>query len=222
MNSFKLVYTNIAMFLCLSSILYISLPGLDHNGFYLLNGQLYFYPHALLVFIACLNHEFENYLNLALIMMSIVLGKPKEQSSAQYIGMIICAIIWYELCFQCISSLEDHNYFTRSSPSYSLHVFNLNEVVPFKTKVFASSCFPSGHAMTMGYWSALANILFKKSIRGPILILSISGCLPRLIAGAHWVSDVLMGYCLGQIFFSAYYQIIVSMKTSQKELSTVV
>lgn len=69
---------------------------------------------------------------------------------------------------------------------------------PFSfTSSFAS--FPSGHATTSGSAILLAMVFFPKW-RISLLLLAVIFAASRVILGAHYVSDVILGLCLGALF----------------------
>jgi membrane-associated phospholipid phosphatase len=70
---------------------------------------------------------------------------------------------------------------------------NLRELLPGQNvKVFATGTFPSDHAMQL-LFLALVMWRFGGTLRGPIVGISLFFCVPRLMSGAHWLSDVAIG-----------------------------
>lgn len=65
------------------------------------------------------------------------------------------------------------------------------------TSSFAS--FPSGHATTTGSVVMLA-LIFLPRWRIPLMAIAIILAASRVVLGSHYVSDVLLGLCLGALF----------------------
>lgn len=70
---------------------------------------------------------------------------------------------------------------------------NLRNLLPGENvKVFATGTFPSDHAMQL-LFLMLVMWRFGGSLRIAIASISLFFCLPRLMSGAHWLSDVAVG-----------------------------
>ena len=71
----------------------------------------------------------------------------------------------------------------------------------FDPFAFSSSfaSFPSGHATTSGSAIMLAMVFLPKW-RIPLLVVAIIFAASRVVLGAHYVSDVILGLCLGGLF----------------------
>ena len=83
----------------------------------------------------------------------------------------------------------------RDSPSVVLHCpVLLSEVAPWlSVKDFSHCSFPSDHAMILFQWASFV-WFFCGTRRGTIALVSaIFFSLPRLIAGAHWLTDAVVG-----------------------------
>jgi membrane-associated phospholipid phosphatase len=136
---------------------------------------------------------------------------------------MLALIIWYEIGFQLIHRLEDLACIARHSPSLEYGVFvDLSKIHPL-AKVYAKCSFPSGHAMIFGYFGALSQVLFPRHLRQRYFILSLLCCLPRLVAGAHSVSDILAGYALGVslwMSFLALYETMGEFQNYQRKPCT--
>lgn len=194
----------------IASVLLVSLPALDILFFHFFNGHLQWAPLLYNAFFAALNHNAERKLNVIIIFCSMLVGMPIKKSLLKHLSMIIAIALWYELFFQIIRYAEKYWLIPRVSPSLrlNLHVdlsqFDSNNLI----HVYAKSSFPSGHAMILGYWYHLARTLYRRPWREISMGLSLFMCLPRLIAGAHWFSDVLAGFILGTLAFKVIDQFI--------------
>lgn len=192
------------------------MPSIDVISFHIFNGHLQWTPLLYNAFFAALNHQAERSLNVFVILSSILVGMPIKQPILKHFSIILSLLIWYELFFQLIHYAEKHILLHRASPSLllNLHV-NLAEFdAQNLVKVYADSCFPSGHAMILGYWHQMARKLFSEPWRKISMALSILMCLPRLIAGAHWLSDVIVGFALGSVAFFVIAKVIPSSEKS--------
>jgi membrane-associated phospholipid phosphatase len=72
--------------------------------------------------------------------------------------------------------------------------FHINHIIPsFKTKIYSHSSFPGDHATTAFLFYFLTKPLFQENhqkLRRALLIIAL---LPRLVVGAHNISDVVVG-----------------------------
>jgi membrane-associated phospholipid phosphatase len=197
--------TSIILITTLTLSVFIFLPIIDHTLFYIFNGHLIFMPLWYKKTVALLNHRFENTANIIIILLTFFLNIPKDVKKARtYFLFILGSALWYELFFQLFVKLDRLGILHRSSPSLTTILIDLSLFDPQNIKVYAYSSFPSGHAMILGYWATMSYSLFPKTVRNTCLIMSYFFCMPRLIAGAHWFSDVLAGYLLGKTLFSLY------------------
>jgi membrane-associated phospholipid phosphatase len=140
-----------------------------------------------------------------LILFSFTLGAPADSEKInKYWLFILGAVVFYEFCYQIIVQLEHTKIFLRSSPSFHLNGIDLSIFDPHNIKIYATSSFPSGHAMVLGYWCASTSFIFPEHMQRTCRVISFVLCLPRLVGGGHWLSDVITGYILGNLFFEAY------------------
>ena len=81
------------------------------------------------------------------------------------------------------------------SPSKVLpDLFQLSSVVHWiRIKQFASSSFPSGHGSTVCMFVIMIFHLMGRRVGLLATLISIPFTLPRMIVGAHWASDILLG-----------------------------
>lgn len=106
-----------------------------------------------------------------------------------------------EILFRVLLHIE------RKSPTLLIDSFtNLSEKVTWlKVKFKSPKSFPADHATTALLFITSFFYLARNNIRITIaaLLYGIFLCLPRLVVGAHWVTDILVGsgsICL--VFFS--------------------
>lgn len=183
--------------LCLGAV--ALLPVIDVLSFHFLNGHLQWMPSFYNASFAVMNHRLESQMNVVVIFGSMMVGIPVKKSLNAHLKLLLILALWYELFFQSINYAEKHLLISRASPSvlFGLHVNLANFDSTNMVKVYAHSSFPSGHAMVLGYWYQVARYLFSEPWRKISMVLSVLMCLPRLVAGAHWLSDVIIGFALG-------------------------
>lgn len=171
------------------------LHSIDKQVFLLLNGS--FLDHPLLQsFWGLVNHKLESTLNLLMAFMVNVVTllctrDPKLRKIRFY------QFLYFWSCFQIGFLLQNwffHSYLEikRLSPSlvitpaYRLSKLLNNPLI----KDFSEFSFPSGHAFAMIYWASFTYLCSPKKVGILALCLGIFFCLPRLVSGAHWLSDV--------------------------------
>lgn len=83
----------------------------------------------------------------------------------------------------------------RASPSLVLEpVYRLSELVPqVQAKDASGSSFPGDHATVLLLWLGFVWIYAGLGLRITSLLLGLLIIAPRLVAGAHWLSDNLVG-----------------------------
>lgn len=122
-------------------------------------------------------------------------GEERKARTAQ----LIYALIWFEiamlLCKQVMTPLMIAHGFNRHSPTESLSdTFRLSTVLPtLKVKDSSLFSFPADHGSIVILWCVFL-WYFGSWKRGLVAFLSsIVFLLPRLLSGAHWLSDLLVG-----------------------------
>jgi membrane-associated phospholipid phosphatase len=68
-----------------------------------------------------------------------------------------------------------------------------HEIPWMKIKDSTHSCFPGGHAVTLLFFATSYTFFAKRQLGAYAIGYSLFRCLPRLILGAHWLSDILVG-----------------------------
>lgn len=123
----------------------------------------------------------------------------EEQERRKRLAQLIYALVWFEIsilfCKQCLTPLCEHFHVSRHSPTVVLKASTmLSQVAPWaKIKSTSYFCFPADHACIVFQWCAFL-WFFAGWKRGLLTSLfSTLFLLPRLISGAHWLSDLLVG-----------------------------
>lgn len=166
---------------------------LDAASFYTLNGLLADNSmfQALIAF--CSTHLFDAMAGVTLMLPFVHYirsGGSAHVVERVCIGLFMALYIFF--IFQLLRITVDY---PRQSPSHLLTPFyDLMQLKPsVPAKVYASGTFPSDHGMVM-----LMVTAFVWYFAGPIYgvinsVMTVLFCLPRLIAGAHWLTDMVVG-----------------------------
>lgn len=108
--------------------------------------------------------------------------------------------------------------YERQSPSLTTPMATiLSKVLPWiKIKVSARNSFPGDHATTAIMFMLTMGILLDKKRAFLAALTGIFFILPRLIVGAHWLTDVLIGslsialFTISWTFYTPFFHIVVS------------
>jgi len=178
---------------------------LDFMFFSIFNGHLLYMPSFYQYFFAILNHRYENFCVIVLILsiLSWVLLKYSRQKRP-VIFFILFASLWYEIGFQLSHKLEAISWIAKTSPSLKHGLYVDLSQMHALAKVYAPYAFPSGHALIFGYFGAIVQALFPIHLQKRFLWLSILCCIPRLVSGAHALSDILAGYGFGMLLWRIF------------------
>ena len=132
-------------------------------------------------------------------MFLLYVFETKGNERRKRLAQLLYTLLWFEIsilfCKQLLTPICMHLGWTRHGPSSVLsHVFFLSNVVPWeKIKDSSLFCFPADHGTIAFQWSAFL-WFFAGWQRGIVAcFLSCFLVLPRLISGAHWLSDVVVG-----------------------------
>ncbi len=103
--------------------------------------------------------------------------------------------------------LRDFVVIFRPSPAKFLEgAFRLSKAFPWLAhlKDAAPRCFPGDHATTALFFAFLYSFFSSKRLSFYAGIYTVFLILPRLIAGAHWFSDIVMGSGCIVLFFAGW------------------
>ncbi|MBS0627024.1 MAG: phosphatase PAP2 family protein [Verrucomicrobia bacterium] len=242
-----LLFIHILVSILISSLFYSISKGnpitLDKKCFQLLNSWIQnssFWQ----TFWAMANHRMADWVTDACFLLFfywIVKASPKTEQIRKaaeclffllYSAIII--LLTNELLFRGLLHIH------RNSPTLVIDSFvNLSEKVTWlKVKFKSPKSFPGDHATLYLLFIASFLYLARKNIKITVtaILYGIFLCLPRLIAGAHWVTDILVGSgSIVIIFFSWAFctplasiciqkienilRLVLSAKTKRKDLS---
>jgi membrane-associated phospholipid phosphatase len=181
------------------------LPGLstlwgliDSKTFHLLNHSFLDRPNWQL-FWAFANHRLADWLEDLCILgffLAAIAKAPKslkKRRSAEMIFIILLIAVTILLFNRLIC--RDLLRLRRLSPTAIFEQpFLLSETLPWMTiKDISSKSFPGDHATT----ALIFGLSYFRFVKGRLglaaLIYALFLCLPRLMAGAHWLSDLIVG-----------------------------
>jgi membrane-associated phospholipid phosphatase len=129
----------------------------------------------------------------------LYIAEAEQEKRTQRIAEFFYTGVWMGVtivaCKLCLSPLLEVTGVARESPSSVYDNCNLlSAAVPWiKIKDMAFNCFPADHAIVVFQWCAF--FWFFAGLRRGLFTTVIALCslIPRLIAGAHWFSDIAVG-----------------------------
>jgi len=181
--------------------------SLDTAIFKFLNQTLEGHPWAQ-VFWALVNHKKADLVEDAVFLFFIILAirsAPKERirRTAQFLFCLI--LVGSFIYFVNRTLLRTHTFIPRVSPSLVVTpCVRVSQEVPWlvvKDETVAS--FPGDHATTLIFFAVLYTFYAGRKLGTYAILYAIFRALPRLILGAHWFSDIIVGSgCLVLFFLS--------------------
>jgi membrane-associated phospholipid phosphatase len=125
--------------------------------------------------------------------------EEKGQERRKRVAHLLYTLIWFEisilLCKQCFTPICEHLGVSRHSPTVLIkEAVRLSTVIPWaKIKDSSYFCFPADHACIVFQWCSFLWFFtgWKRGLSA--FLFSTLFLLPRLISGAHWLSDILVG-----------------------------
>lgn len=113
------------------------------------------------------------------------------------IGELIFCLLYSAAIIYFVNRLllREHCNIPRLSPTLSLdNVVHLSDQIPWLSiKDSSSKSFPGDHGTTALLFAAILSLLSNRRIAIVATLYASFLCLPRLITGAHWLSDILVG-----------------------------
>lgn len=191
----------LALFLVSSLLFSLTSPAwewLDIHFFKMINSTLKDHPNWQL-FWACSNHKWADWVEDLFIILFFAVCVRQTQAGLK--GKKIAEILFFILYSACIIYFINQLLFResfpipRSSPSLVVDgAVRLSQEIPWmaiKDKSFNS--FPGDHATTALLFASALSYLggWRLGVWGCFYAAFL--CMPRLITGAHWLSDILVG-----------------------------
>jgi Kdo2-lipid A phosphotransferase len=203
---------------------------LDYLFFQWVNGSLKGRPY-LQLFWGFANHRFADWLEdlVILIFFSCYFFKqPKEKRKTALIQILFIVLYTAAIIFfvnRCL--FRQHLSIYRDGPNDVLNGIRLSQEIPWiHLKDHSSKSFPGDHATTALLFAASYFYFVRKNLGLAAIGYGIFLCLPRLVAGAHWLSDVIVGsgaivlFFLSWAFYSPLFSLfsrLFSMSRTKKE-----
>jgi len=160
---------------------------------------------------------------LFMVTFSLIYVFDKKANMAKFrLAQFFYFLLWFEIG---ILSLKEVLFkglvafdFLRDSPSILFNdTFLLSEVVPWlKIKDSSHWCFPGDHAFIVLQWAGFITAFCGRRLGLVAYLSTIFFILPRLIAGAHWITDTLCGslplsvLCLAWACYTPLYPFVMS------------
>lgn len=118
--------------------------------------------------------------------------------------MIYCVLSFQVILLTNYIVFQNILYIRRNSPSVILdESIRLSVVLNnLDIKDYSNNSFPAGHALILIYWILFVNLQDSKVIKIISWVLGGLFVLPRLVTGAHWLSDTIFSLLLGYIYFN--------------------
>lgn len=177
---------------------------LDVEAFYALNGLLdagRFWE----LFWAVGNHRAFDLVGASLLAGSFLWGLWR--SRVRHLEAALAALLFCVLLVPASGAFLSNtlNTYQRESPTLVLEQpMHLSERVPqFRTKDASGKSFPGDHALILALGTGVLWSLFGKVVGGVAMLGTLLLCLPRLVSGAHWLTDCLLGSFLPAAMFLA-------------------
>jgi Kdo2-lipid A phosphotransferase len=195
--------------------------AIDDGFFHLLNGSLKDHPTWQLFWALC-NHKLGDWLHDIVFLGFIIAAifyERKEARIEKLGGFLFC--ILYGACVIYFVNRVLFRYYIqidRLSPSLCFHdtIRLSREITWIGVKDSSKQSFPSDHGTTAIFFAVIYAFLANRKIAFLGCLYGAFMCLPRLITGAHWLSDVIIGSgSIVLFFFSwAFYSPLSKKSTS--------
>lgn len=180
--------------------------ALDLWCFKMLNGTLEGHPKWQ-VFWALANHKLTDWVEdlvfIAFFTVAVLRAPDRLKRASQFIFSVLfaAAIIFFvnRIVFR------EHLEIPRPSPSLVVPCIRLSdEVYWMSIKDYATASFPGDHATTLLLFAAMYTFYAGRRLGVYAWLYALFRMLPRLIAGAHWLTDVAVGSGAITLFFLSW------------------
>lgn len=169
----------------------------DHTSFAFLNNSLENKPSLQILF-AMLNHRSLDLITALCMALPILhfLSRMTPLQSTKELSFFLAFCLFTLTCILCTKQIgKFFGDFHRLSPSLTMpSVVFLAEVIPsLSIKASSHNSFPGDHTFVLLMWACYLSRLKSRSYLLYGISLSVLASLPRLISGAHWLTDDLVG-----------------------------
>ena len=160
------------------------------------------------VFWAFINHRKADLVEDAIFLLFFILAIRAAPNRKRKIAeFIFCVLLAGSIIFFVNRTfLRSHVLIPRESPSLVVTpCVRLSEEVPWMTvKDETIACIPGDHATTLLLFSVLYTFFAGRKFGAYASLYAVFRILPRLIVGAHWFSDIIVGSGCLVLFFSSW------------------
>lgn len=178
---------------------------IDYKTFAWLNKSL-LYSKTWQMLWGYLNHPNETWLNIVFMIAVNILGIctiPKTQRPRAIALFLYCWFTFQIALFITHGIFSDWLQIHRNSPSVMFRpwvILSESLNVP-NIKVYSSSSFPAGHVLVLIYWFKFLTMYSKPWVNRLGIFTVLMLTLPRMISGAHWLSDVIFTIVYAMMWF---------------------
>ena len=166
------------------------------------------------IYWAFANHHLSDWIEdivIFIFYLIAIFDAPKEKRIQRSAQFLFCLLLTATVIIS-INRLFFHDiiHLKRYSPTLTVdYCIRLKQEVSWLAiKDVSSKCFPADHGTLALLFSLTYALFVKKRFSIPAIIYSLYLCLPRLIVGAHWLSDIIVGsfsitlFAIGWTFYT--------------------
>ncbi len=168
--------------------------SLDEFAFFNLNGLLENSPSHQ-KFWAIANHRAFDLASAILVGLLYLQWSfsDSRKYTAQRLGLFFFLLIFSLIVLEISKFVLDS--YQRISPSLELKpAHRLSLLIPdIKAKDSSGNSFPGDHGMVLSLWTGYFFIYAGKTRGFLVLIIAILFTMPRVVSGAHWLTDIIIG-----------------------------
>jgi membrane-associated phospholipid phosphatase len=170
----------------------------DTAAFKFLNHSLEGHPWTQ-IFWAAVNHKKADLVEDGVFLLFFILAiytAPQEKRMRRTAEFIFCVLLAGCLIYFINRTLlRSYTLIPRESPSLVVTpCVRLSKEVPWMIiKDETTTCFPGDHATTLLLFSVLYSFYAGRKLGTIASLYALFRILPRLIVGAHWASDIIVG-----------------------------
>lgn len=184
------------------------LTAIDHNFFFFVNNSLKGHPNWQFFWVIA-NHKLTDWahdLVFFALFVAAIMSVPKVERLKKTAQFLFC-IFYISLIIYFINRIlfRENLSIARVSPTIEFpDCVRLSKEFPhINIKDSSKQSFPGDHATAALFFAVCYNYYANRKLAILGWIYAIFICLPRLIVGAHWLSDVVIGSgCIVLFFFS--------------------
>ena len=171
--------------------------SIDHNVFFILNGTLS-EPDSWTRFWAWANVRIFDLIPLVFMLISLTFpgfGIKRDRLQQAIIGFVLLLVLMFPIRESVYEYAREIG-LSSNSPSLLLEPsYRFSEIVPDikGAKDSAGHSFPGDHAAVVLTWAGFMILNARSWFSIYALILALAFMTPRIVGGAHWASDNLVG-----------------------------